>query len=108
MRVLLDECLPRKLKAHLHGHQVITVPEAGWAGKQNGELLLAATGLIDAFVTIDSNLAYQQHLANLPFAVIVLRAGSNRVQDLVPLVPEIVTALQSAQPGQVIRIGELT
>lgn len=43
MRVLLDECLPRRLKAHLAGHQAITVPEAGWAGKKNGDLLRAAS-----------------------------------------------------------------
>jgi predicted nuclease of predicted toxin-antitoxin system len=105
MRVLLDECLPRRLKAHLVGHQVLTVPEAGWAGKKNGELLRAASGLIDVFITVDSNLAYQQHLAGLPFAVVVLSAHSNRLQDLIPLVPQVVSALLSAQPGLVVRVG---
>jgi predicted nuclease of predicted toxin-antitoxin system len=78
MRVLLDECLPRRLKAHLVGYQVLTVPEAGWSGKKNGELLRAASGLVDVFITVDSNLAYQQHLVGLPFAVVVLSAHSNR------------------------------
>lgn len=105
MRVLLDECLPRRFKAYFPEYQVITVPEAGWAGKKNGELLRAAAGLIEVFVTVDSNLAYQQHLTSLPFAVIVLKVRSNRVQDLVPLVPEILAALESALPGQVVRVG---
>ncbi len=105
MRVLLDECLPRRLKAHLTGHQVMTVPEAGWAGKKNGDLLRVATGLVDAFITIDSNLAYQQHMADLPFAVVVISAPSNRLQELLPLVPQILSALSAAQPGPVIRVG---
>ena len=105
MRVLLDECLPRRLKGHLVGHQVITVPEAGWAGKKNGELLRAASGLVDAFITIDSNLAYQQHLADLPFVVVVISARSNRLQELLPLVPLILGALSAAQTGQVMRVG---
>jgi hypothetical protein len=105
MRVLLDECLPRRLKAHLVGHQVITVPEAGWAGKKNGDLLRAAAGLVDAFITIDSNLAYQQHLADLSFAVVVMSARSNRLQDVLPLVPQVLATLAVAQPGQVARVG---
>ena len=43
MRVLLDECLPRKLKRELQGHHVSTVPEMGWAGVKNGALQLTAT-----------------------------------------------------------------
>jgi predicted nuclease of predicted toxin-antitoxin system len=105
MRVLLDECLPRRLKAHLAAHQVITVPEAGWAGKKNGELLRAAAGLVDAFITIDSNLAYQQHLSDIPFAVIVLTARSNRLPDLLRLVPQVLAALAAAKAGEVVRIG---
>lgn len=72
MRVLLDECLPKRLKAHFAGHKVTTVPEAGWAGKKNGELLRVASGEFDAFITVDSNLVHQQHLVGVPFIVIVL------------------------------------
>jgi hypothetical protein len=70
MRVLLDECLPRGLKKHLRNHEVKTVPEAGWAGKKNGELLRVAAGDIDVFITIDSNLVYQQKVGVLPFGVV--------------------------------------
>jgi predicted nuclease of predicted toxin-antitoxin system len=105
MRVLLDECLPRRLKTHFPGHSVVTVPEAGWAGKKNGDLLRSASGLIDVFITVDSNLAYQQHLSGLPFAVVVIRTHSNRLADILPLVPQIIQELNSAEPGSVVRVG---
>ena len=61
MHVLLDECLPRKLKAEIVGHEVSTVPEVGWAGKENGELLQLAAKDFDVFVTIDANIPAQQN-----------------------------------------------
>src|SRR6266850_5035107 len=87
MRVLLDECLPRRLTRELVGHDVTTVPEAGWSGKKNGELLGLASGLYDAFITIDSIPVYQQRVVGLSFGIIVLvlrasgsqgRCGSQR------------------------------
>lgn len=53
MKVLLDECLPKKLKRELEGHTIITVPEQGWAGIKNGELLRLAEAEFDVFITID-------------------------------------------------------
>jgi hypothetical protein len=77
----------------------------GWAGKKNGDLLRAASGVIDVFITVDSNLAYQQPIAGLPFAVIVLRAHSNRLADIVELVPRVVEELAAAKPGLIVRVG---
>ena len=105
MRILLDECLPRGLKQHLPGHHVVTVPEAGWAGTKNGALLRLAAGNVDAFVTIDSNVAYQQSLTNVSFVVVVLIARTNRLADLLPLVPGLLAALDSTTAGQVARVG---
>ena len=105
MRILLDECLPRRLKWQFPGHDVTTVPEAGWAGRKNGDLLQLMTGLFDIFITIDRGIAFQQQLADRPFAVLLLQARSNRLADLLPLVPALTEALKSAQPGDVIRIG---
>lgn len=51
MKVLLDECLPRRLADHLAEFEVMTVPQAGWAGKRNGELLMLAAAKFDVFVT---------------------------------------------------------
>ena len=53
MRVLLDECLPRRLKGALVGHEVRTVPEMGWASNRNGDLLRLAEREFDIFLTVD-------------------------------------------------------
>ena len=39
MRLLLDECMPKRLKYELPGHDVHTVHEMGWTGTMNGALL---------------------------------------------------------------------
>jgi len=105
MRVLLDECLPKRLASELAGHEVSTVSLSGWAGLRNGELLRRIAGRFGVFVTIDGNLAHQQPLAALPFAVIVLKSPSNKIEDLRPLVPRILSILEDIQPGQVQTIG---
>jgi predicted nuclease of predicted toxin-antitoxin system len=103
MRILLDECLPARLRRDLPGHQVQTVPHAGWAGIQNGKLLrlVADSGKFDVFLTMDKNLPHQQKLKDLPFAVVVLRAKSNRFEDTHPLMPEVFRRLAEFQPGHV-------
>lgn len=59
MRVLLDECMPRKFKNQLAGHDCATVPEAGFSGKKNGELLkLAEEADFEVFVTLDRGIEY--------------------------------------------------
>jgi hypothetical protein len=68
----------------------------------NGELLARIQGSFDAFVTIDQNLAAQQTTANLSIGVIVLRAPSNTLDDVKPLVPQILAALSALQPRQIV------
>jgi hypothetical protein len=102
MRVLLDECLPRGLKRHLAGHDVTTVPEAGWAGAKNGELLRLAASRFDAFITVDRSLVSQQ--ARLPLGVVSVKARSNRRADLVPLAPAILAALAALRAGTVVTV----
>ena len=105
MRLLLDESLPRPLKRDLTGHVVVTVPEMGWSGKTNGELLQMAKGQFDAFLTADQNLEYQQNLSAVNIPVIVLAARTNRLRDLKPLIPELLANLKAdIQPGDIIRI----
>ena len=82
MRILLDECVDRRLAKDIEGHEVVTVPEAGWAGIKNGELLARAQTQFDAFVTVDRNLAFQQNIPRFTMAVIVLQAQTNRSGDL--------------------------
>ena len=81
MRVLLDECLPRRLKHELVGHDAKTAPEMGWASKTNGELLALAVGQFDVFLTVDRNLSYQQDLSSFDIAILVLVARTNRLED---------------------------
>lgn len=103
--MLLDECVNRRLAKDIVGHDTKTVPQAGWAGLRNGALLGRAEGQFDAFVTVDRNLPSQQNLSRFSIAVIVLRARSNRLADLRPLVPRLLAVLGRAKRGQVTWVG---
>ena len=105
MRILLDECVPRPLRRDLVDHEVCTVVEMGWAGKRNGELMqLLRTETLAVFLTTDQNLRYQQNLRGLPMAVVVLVALTNRLDDLVPLMPQVRPVLATIQPGTVVEV----
>jgi predicted nuclease of predicted toxin-antitoxin system len=105
MRILLDECVPRPLRRKLADHDVRTVVEMGWAGKRNGELMqLLHTETFAVFLTTDQNLRYQQNLRGLPMAVIVLVAPTNRLDDLVPLMPQVRTVLATIQHEAVVEV----
>ncbi len=107
MKVLLDECLPRKFKNHLSGHECFTVPEAGWAGKKNGELLsLAEESHVDVFLTLDRGVEYEQNLKGREIAVILISASSSRLIDLLRLVPSVLTALRFTRVGELTRVSE--
>jgi predicted nuclease of predicted toxin-antitoxin system len=101
MRVLIDECLPKKLKLELPDHFVKTVPEVGWAGKQNGELLRLAEKDFDVLLTNDKNMEHQQHLKQFDLAYIVLAAPTNDINDLRPLVPAVNVALATISAGDI-------
>jgi len=106
MRILLDECIPRKLKNSFYSHECRAVPEEGWAGKKNGELLtLAETAGFQVLITIDRGIEYQQNLNPRSIAVVMIRTKSNRLVDLLPHVPEILKVLGSLQPGQLAKVG---
>ena len=107
MRILLDENLPRKLTVHLVSHACRTVVECGWSGKKNGELLGLADPRFDVLLTLDKNLPYQQNLDTKRIALLIIRARSNRIQDLLPVIPECLASLETIQPRQVVRIGSL-
>lgn len=106
MRILLDECVPRPLKRELADYEVHTVVEMGWSGKKNGELLrLMSQEGFTILLTTDQNLRYQQNLEQVGVAVVVLVARSNRLPDLVPLMPDVWSVLSTIVPGQVIEVG---
>lgn len=101
MKVLLDECLPKNLKAHIDADLVKTVPEAGWAGKQNGELLRLAEEEFDVLVTNDQNIEHQQVISRFDLAFIVLMAPTNDIVDLLPLMPELNRVLPTTGAGTI-------
>ncbi len=105
MRVLLDEQLPLDLAAALHGHSVDTVAGRSWAGITNGELLRRMEGEYDALVTMDRGIEFQQNLTTMSIGVLLVRAPSNRMVHLHPLVSAILDALPALKPGQLHRIG---
>jgi predicted nuclease of predicted toxin-antitoxin system len=104
MRILLDEDLPRRLCALLAGHEASTVPRCGWAGIKNGKLLALAAAKFDVFLTMDQNLEYQQNMATLPIAVLVVGAVSNRIEHLAPLVPSILREIDRIPPRSLRRV----
>jgi hypothetical protein len=106
MRILLDECLPRRLEDDLTEHDVRTVPEAGWQGRKNGELLALAAGHFDVLLTIDAGIGFQQNPATLELGVIALNARSNRLEDLRPLMARVRKVLGTIGPGKWERVGD--
>ncbi|OGA22149.1 MAG: hypothetical protein A3H34_03160 [Betaproteobacteria bacterium RIFCSPLOWO2_02_FULL_67_19] len=105
MRLLLDESVPKRLRRHLPSHDVKTVVEMGWSGVKNGALLALAAKDFDAFVTVDKSLPYQQNLASLPVAVVVLRANSNELPQLLPILPKLEEALATLRPRSCVQVG---
>jgi len=109
MKLLLDECLPRRLKPLFvqGGHECQTVSEAGFLGKENGELLDLADKTFDVLVTIDKNIRHQQNLAGRKIAILIIRSQSNDLSDIRLHVPEALDALGSLEPGQVVEVGSV-
>ncbi len=104
MRLLLDESVPARFRRSLPKYSVKTVVEMGWGGVKNGDLLALAAKEFDAFLTVDKNLPYQQNVATLPVAVIVLVAYSNELTALLPLVHNLEQALDRLQPCTFMRV----
>jgi predicted nuclease of predicted toxin-antitoxin system len=105
VRILLDECVPRRFKNYLPSHQWVTVPDAGWAGKKNGELLpLAEQAGFEVFVTLDRGVEYEQNLTGRRISVILVRATSSRLTDLIPHAERILSVVESIESGQLVQV----
>jgi len=91
MRILIDECLPAGLKKSLAalGHECETVRQAGYGAKKNGELLSLMEGQWDVLLSNDRNIKHQQNMSGRNVSILVLCARSNRIQDLLPLLPAV-------------------
>lgn len=102
MNILLDECTPRVVKKCLSHLAIRTVQEMNWSGVKNGELLKLAEQQFDVFITTDKNLRYQQNLARIQLAVILL--PSNQVPVVIALLPTIEKAVKAIQIGDFVEI----
>ena len=102
MRVIIDENVPHPLLRHLAHHTTTSVQREGWAGIKNGKLLQLIEGNFDVFILGDKNLQYQQNLSGRQIAIVEL--FTIRWPFLQPLIPAIVSAVDSAVPGSYVTI----
>jgi predicted nuclease of predicted toxin-antitoxin system len=100
MKILLDECVDRRLAREFVDYEVKTVPQMGWAGIKDGQLLALADAEFDVFITVDRNLSFQQNLPQFDIAIIVLQAPSNRLADLKLPIPQVLAILATVAKGQ--------
>lgn len=106
MRILIDECVDERLRNSIPGHDCQTARYAGLAGLKNGDLLRAAEAAkFDIFLTVDQGIEYQQNLAGRTIAIIVLCVKSNRLKNLLELLPTCLARMESIQSGQIVNIG---
>ena len=81
------------------------MPEMGWADFDDGPLLDAMEERFDVLVTVDKSLPKQQRISDRSLAVVVLRAKTNRLVDLLPHAPRLRAVLENARPGEVYEIS---
>lgn len=108
MRILIDECLDWRLCRALTEHYCVSVHRLGWGGLTNGVLLGKAQSEFDVLLTADTNLTFQQNVTKFDIAVIVLEASSTRLLDTIKLMPLVLRALATIQPGEVRRINPIS
>jgi predicted nuclease of predicted toxin-antitoxin system len=105
MKVLLDDNLPHALRNELSTHTCFTVAYMKWGGVENDELLArAAAAGFEVMLTKDANLQYEQSLADLPIAVIVLHTKSNDMDDIRPHIPALLAALSTMLPRKITHV----
>jgi predicted nuclease of predicted toxin-antitoxin system len=104
MKLLLDECIPKRLAVDFTGHEVLTVEQAGLKGLKNGALIRLASSQFDVLITVDQNRPFQQNLTGQSIAILILVGRSNRYTELKWLAPRALEALLTIKPGEVVRI----
>jgi len=108
IKILMDECLPKKLKYRIEELDsnlfVRTTPEMGWASLSNGNLLSVAEKEFDVFITSDKNLSFQQSIHSSTIQVVLLKARTNTYEDLLPLVEKLPSVVKAHEPGKFLEI----
>ncbi len=108
MKILLDECVTRKLKSHLAEFEVKTVVEMNWSGLKNGRLLNAASAeKFDILLTIDKNLEHQQNMNNYKISVVVLDVEKSKIEFLLELLPKFKAQIGEYENGKVYLIEKI-
>ena len=106
MRLLLDECIDEGLRHHFTGHECQSCRYAGLAGLANGVLLAAADQAgFEVLITVDQNMPNQQSLRGRSISLMVVRARTTNLDDLLALLPDMLDALEILGPGEVVLIG---
>ncbi len=109
MKVLLDECIPERLRHHIPGHEVHSTRYAGFSGLKNGELLrMASAASYEVLITVDQGIPYQQSLPAPGMALIVLVAPGNDIETLKRMADAILQSLKTVGTGQIIKLDYLT
>jgi hypothetical protein len=105
VKVVLDACIPRPLRDEIAGHEVVTSHYLGLSRLEDADLLDAIEADFDALVTCDRSIPWQNQFAGRKIAVLVLRAPTNKLEDLIELVPALLDALAEVKPGEVREIS---
>jgi predicted nuclease of predicted toxin-antitoxin system len=105
VNLLLDECVPARFGRSLAEHSVTTVQRHGWAGIKNGALLALAEKEFEAFITVDRKISDEQDLRKFKIPVILIRARTNRLEDIRPLAVELLEKLPRAAAGELTIVG---
>ncbi|MBP6431338.1 MAG: DUF5615 family PIN-like protein [Ferruginibacter sp.] len=94
MKILLDECVTKRLKKYLNEFNVFTVNELGWSGIKNGKLMtLCIEHNFDILLTIDKNLMHQQNLENYPVSIVVINCFTSKIEDIITYIPSFVNQI---------------
>ena len=105
MKLLLDECTPKRLRLDFPGHEVQTVEQAGLKELKNGELILQPSSRFQVLITVDQNLPFQQNTTASTIAILILVGRSNRYSELKMLAPKALDVLRTIKAGEIVRIG---
>lgn len=107
MRILLDECVTKKLKAYLPNHEVHTVTDKGWNGLFNGKLMTKCVeNNIDILLTIDKNILYQQSILKYDLTVVVLDAADSKITTLIQFLSNFETMVETFEKRKLYVIKE--
>jgi hypothetical protein len=99
VKVFLDECVNRRIVRLIEGRDIRTARQMGWTSVKNGALLALCEAEFDVFITVDQNLPKQQNLSRLDLAIIIVVAHTNRLKDMLPLIPRLQAAIPVCAKG---------